>query len=138
MMTKTTLRMATKHLKACAAKGHEGCGMIVRTGKLGKGQKYIPADNLIESEKGHELIAGTHLPSQGFLIDPKLYLKHSRQIIAFVHSHLYTGDEPGEDNPSPTDIQRQKATAVPWVIFVMHDGKYFSHYEFGEDPSASA
>lgn len=123
-----TLKKAIKYFEECAP--NEGCAFILKTGVAGHGEKFISIENKIASEAGEQLVNHKDGPNLSFLIEPQVYIKHSRNIKYIVHSHVYDG-ELGEDEPSIADIMHQKATAVPWIIFVIHNGKYTKHYYFG-------
>jgi proteasome lid subunit RPN8/RPN11 len=126
---KTLIERIAKHMESVAPQ--EGCGFVIRTGKTGRGEKFIPLTNELDSDIGRELVDGEHNPNAAFLIDPKTYIKYSRMIKYIVHSHVHTAPVE-KDEPSAADLTHQKITDVPWMIFVIENGHYTGHYVFGE------
>ncbi len=59
-------------------------------------------------------------PLNSFEIDPIEYAKYGKEAIALIHSHCQDSRNPPPldiRTPSWTDIENQKRSAIPWLIF---------------------
>lgn len=132
-MYKKTIKKCDSYLKKCAERGQEGCALVIKDGP--RKEVLVETENVIsDHDVSDKVLKEHHLPSDGFMIHPKTYLKYSRQIKYIVHNHIRnTLEEAENDQPSQTDVIRQRATDVPWTIFVyLKDGTLVKHYTFGE------
>jgi len=86
----------------------EACGLILR-------DRYLPCENLATNKEDE------------FLIDPKIYLEHSHELVAIFHSH-----PDGLECPSSADMRSQMSSGVPWVILPTKGNLLLEIFSFGE------
>ena len=114
-------RAGIKHLRDCLP--HEGCGLILTSGR------FVPCENMAAEHPSAQVQtpAGQTARQVSFVIDHKIYLKHSREIAAIVHSHVSDDDDAP---PSASDHLYRRATGVPWIIHVFKtDGTLVTSHE---------
>lgn len=99
----------------------EACALILNDGT------WIATQNAIKTSP----LGQDQDEKHAFAISYEDYTKYGRDIACIAHSHIAQGA--WENNaPSVQDKRAQEATAVPWMIYVLKDGKIKDTYIFDE------
>lgn len=110
------IKTGLKHMRACLPE--EGCGLILKSGR------FIPSENFAGR---HPSVQGMPSPENTFLLDHRLYIRHSRELSAVVHSHVTDGEDAP---PSPGDYLCQRALGVPLYTHVLtREGRHVATHK---------
>ena len=82
----------------------ESCGIIT------KSFEFVPSKNL------------SNKPRQSFMLDPLLFIEYDENIWGIFHSH------PGDDNPLPSDEDRESTTFEQYKFLVGFNNKFHIYW----------